>query len=737
MKTIQEKFKPTHMSLCLMTLMFSSFSSVCFANEQISAVSKLSAITVYAQQTDQQTGSSKTIQRQSLDQMGAQNMADIVKYLPLVQAPFSVYGGGTYIDSEGTSSYNIRGLDANRIGLDLDGVDLAEASISPFMPPASMSKRGAGRDYVEPEMLQSLNIVSGQADVSSDGIGGRVSFKNKSAKDYLTNNKKGAATAKAGYNSVDQSWLASVTGAVGNDSVKALIAYAHRKGHEADGNSKTKAFDSNWDLDAVLANFYWKLNDQHELGATVDYYLKNKTTFGLDETAFSAFKSDETIQDQKKERTTISLEDTYSPQQLAYLDSLKSKVWYQTSINETRTVYDQGKYTRDFFNRYKQTSTGLKMDAVKALDHQNIKYGLIFDQKKYSSDRSDVRSQGVSPFNGTYLTDSTLNRYAVYLSDQFNFDVQQKAFSITPSLRFEHQQYRPEASGSKIQDRDFSYFAPGLTLSYQLSPENLTYLKYARGARIPSPMEMGGSYETSDGANYLVMGNSNLKKETSDGFEWGLKSKPIDGISFDVTTFYNKYSDFIDYYNHKDTIPGYFLVYRAENIADAAIWGAELSSRIELNRFFQKADGFSLSLVAGKSKGSAKDKLGNKSGLNSVQPEKGSISFAFDDPNKVYGLGLTATAVGSKKASKDVSSLQTDEEVNTYQKVAGYTVFDLSAYWNISKSAKMNLSLNNIFDKTYWNYASVGTLDATTKATLIDRSAEVGRHVTASIEYKF
>ena len=708
---------------------------------KVNAFALMPLMTVYAEQLQNKAASATSINRASMDQTGVQDMADIVKYLPLVQAPFSVYGGGTYIDSAGTSSYNIRGIDANRIGLDIDGIELAEASISPYMPPASMNKRGAGRDYIEPEMLSSVSIVSGTTDASTDGIGGRVSFKNKSAQDYLKQGDEFAGEAKAGYSSADQAWLTSVTGAVGNDAVKALVAYAHREGNETDGNSKTKAYDADWKLDAALANLSWQLNDQHQLIFTADVYDKRSDTVGMDESAFIAFKRDTATQHQEIDRHTFSIEDIYKPTQFVLFDKLMSKVWYQKSNNETRTIYEASganntTYTRNFLNRYEQTSTGIKFDAQKALEQQKIKYGLIYDHKSYESDRAEQRSNGQTPpFSGTYLTDSTLDRYAAYIADEFSFYPRDKALTLTPSIRVEHQRYKPEKSGSNIKAKDFTYVAPGFSASYQLTPEIYTYTKYTRGARIPSPMEMGGSYETSDGATYLVRGNSDLKKETSDAFELGFKTSPVDGVKFDITGFYTKYNDFIDY---KDvSINPRSPIYQAENIADAKIWGGELSTRIDLGHFIANSDGFSLSLVAGKTRGTAKDYTGRKTGLNSVQPEKGSLTFAYDDPNHVFGLGLTATAVGSKKAQLDISTFQATNEELKYENVAGYTVFDLSAYWNINKATKLNVAMNNIFDKTYWNYAAIGTLDANSKAEMIDRAAEPGRNITASIQYKF
>ena len=197
--------KPCYLSLCLSTLMLTGVSAWSHAEDTqvTTAYVSLPTITVYAEHENESPVSRTSINRENLDKTGVTDMASIVKYLPLVNAPFSVAGSGTFFDGTGTSSYNIRGIDANRIGLDVDGVDLAEATVSTYIPPRSMGKRGAGRDYIEPEMFSAVDIVSGTTDVSTDGIGGRVSFKNKSPEDYLTGDKILAGTFKAGYSSAD------------------------------------------------------------------------------------------------------------------------------------------------------------------------------------------------------------------------------------------------------------------------------------------------------------------------------------------------------------------------------------------------------------------------------------------------------------------------------------------------------------------------------------------------------
>ncbi|MBJ9985455.1 TonB-dependent hemoglobin/transferrin/lactoferrin family receptor [Acinetobacter sp. S40] len=741
--------RPHYLAVCLGMLMAPISTGLFAAEESKTADSnhytKLSVITVYAEKEDKIPSSVTTISRDNLDRTGATDMASIVKYLPLVSAPFAANGASAFYAGSGTSSYNIRGIDGNRVGLDVDGIDIADATVATWTG-ASMRNSAAGRDYIEPEMFQTVNIQSGTTGASTDGIGGRVSFKNKSPEDYLVNGKNLAATAKVGYSSADEAWLSSVTGAVGNDTFKALIAYAHRDGHEMQGNSNTKPFPADWKSDAILSRIIWDINEQNQLGFTADYYKKKNDISGMDGSTYTGITFNDGTQHQDIEREQYSLDYRFKPQNFALFDQLKAKLWYQESHNDTRTGYKATTYYRDVNNTFKEENTGIKLDIEKYLGIHHFEYGLLMDQKEYSSNRKELRNGAPTSstlYQGAYLFDSKVNRYAAYVTDTMKFNLWERDLKLTPSLRVERQEYKPENSTyGGVVDKDFNYVSPGLSLSYQLTPYNYTYAKYTRGARVPSATELGSYFQTTSGVSYYLSGNSDLKKETSDAFEVGLRNDSIEGIKFDLTGFYTKYDNFIDYKSlpaSECTVSGVFLCYEAQNLAQAAIWGGELSTHVDLGHFINNADGFSLALVAGKTKGHAKDNEGNKSGINSVTPGKASLSLAYDDPDQVFGLGFTTTAVESKTASQDVSTYSGNAG---YIPVKGYTVFDLSAYWNIHKNVKLNVSLNNIFDKTYWNYASVGTLNKSTSTSgsidaLRDRSAEAGRNVVASVEFKY
>ena len=55
---------------------------------------------------------------------------------------------------------------------------------------------------------------------------------------------------------------------------------------------------------------------------------------------------------------------------------------------------------------------------------------------------------------------------------------------------------------------------------------------------------------------YRTLANTNLKAETSDSFELGLRGKYEIG-SFGAALFYNRYDDFIEQVSRPSSVPGF------------------------------------------------------------------------------------------------------------------------------------------------------------------------------------
>jgi len=138
----------------------------------------LPEIEIAAENPQQRTpGAITTIDGAALER--ARSMEDVVRYQPLVSAPGSVAGTTRNRSSHeraGTTGYNIRGVENNRIGLDVDGMELPEGINRPHNPRAGTGTLAIGRDYIDPEMFSGVDIASGTTTArrSAGGIGGAV-----------------------------------------------------------------------------------------------------------------------------------------------------------------------------------------------------------------------------------------------------------------------------------------------------------------------------------------------------------------------------------------------------------------------------------------------------------------------------------------------------------------------------------------------------------------------------------
>ena len=113
----------------------------------------------------------------------------------------------------------------------------------------------------------------------------------------------------------------------------------------------------------------------------------------------------------------------------------------------------------------------------------------------------------------------------------------------------------------------------------------------ARGA-VPNASQLygsrnlGSSYAGSQ--QYALIGNTDLKTETSDNLEWGLKGEVTEGITLRTALFYNSYKNFIAYTRYTrannpsqfTNVPSnIYTIYQAENRDKAYIYGGEISTK--------------------------------------------------------------------------------------------------------------------------------------------------------------
>lgn len=722
----------------------------------------LGEIVVQAKRDDAastRNGSTTVLKAEQLEQNNAIDLAKVGRYSPLISVPAAASGGANVWDSAGNTGINIRGVEGNRVSLEIDGIALPDAAPRPES--TSMNAFGIGRDYIDPEMFHYVSIGAGASPAGggTPGLGGAVSFVTKSPELYLDGTRKLYADYKFGYASEQASRLHAVTAAAAlGEHLQALIVAAHRDGAETKTEGDATPNPDDWSSDAVLAKLNWKLARDQELRITIDHYQAEHDR--VYNNKVGALYPQGATQNSRTERTRYSVEHRYTPASGALFDKLETKLYKQTASVEDHTHADYVSggqpYIRNIGTGYFNDSRGLAFDAVKQLTPSTmLGYGVLYEElesrRPWREDRTVVRTGAHQITMKNRMADMDTDKLAAYVRGEFGFNLAGHQATLTPGLRAERRKLTqqnlqnyviavPGAAREIRQDKD-SFVTPSLNFSVELTPQLSTYVQYTRGTRLPSAAERTGTYDsfsyTGAGNGYAVLGNPGLKKETSNAFEVGLKGAPTPGVELGFSLFHTSYDNFIEYaaqpadpVNYPTITQGLF---RPENVGKAKIRGGEVSGRFALGQWWRPMTGYSVALAAGMSRGTAENKDGGKKAeLASVQPYKANATFGYDDPAKRGGGAFIVSIVRGKRATADVFSGAT----TSLFAVPGYTVMDLTAYWHLTRHATVSGGLYNLADRKYWDYASARSLVAgTTAATLadIERQARPGRNVAVNL----
>lgn len=701
----------------------------------------------------QQAGNKTTITAQELQKRGANDFGSIMRYEPLISATGSSGGssaGKSGFDRAGYTGYNIRGLESNRVGMDIDGIPIPDATGRPYVSRTGNNTFGIGRDYIDPYMFGSVDIEKGATavDQPNTSIGGNVSFHNKTADDYLSSDKNSYFGYQSDYDSSNRSWHNGITAAAGDDELRGLFVYSRRDGQETRNNSDVKqAYPANWHSDAFMTSGIWQPNDQHKLSATFDYYHKtNHSHYDTWDTSGNTVWG--TAQQQSDTRRWgINLADEWTPYN-DFIDTLTTRLyWQQTQAHDNTYLPTSASQYGFVYSDFNVDTYGFDTRGTKTLGRHELSAGV--NARLDNSERPFRQEPAPSTFSAITQPQSDSRTFAVagYLQDKINFDLDSHNFAVIPGVRVMYQSTKPKnlgdlTTGSTVlteEQVDALYgktnsdtqVLPSLTFQYDLTPALTTYLQYKRGVQFPTTSQLYGSWNLGSSyagsAQYALIGNTDLKTETSNNFEWGLKGQATEGVTVNTSVFYNQYKNFIAYTRYRRaTNPEMFVnvpsniytSYQAENRDKAYIYGAEISTKVNYGTWFPQVDGLSSTFALGYNEGKSKSSYaGDKYiDLDSVAPLKAIVGLTWDDKARGYGAALTATFVKGKQATATNRESYTNtgtaitDSTTEYMRVPGYGMVDATAYWQATKNVKLSGGIYNITDRKYWDYTSSRTL---------------------------
>ncbi|QYN42207.1 TonB-dependent receptor domain-containing protein [Gilliamella sp. ESL0443] len=744
-----------------------------FATDKHNDEKDIDTITVTAHEATKNPGMNTEISEQDIRRDGGTNFGTIMRYQPLISAPGSISGSGSSKsswDRGGFTGYNIRGLDANRVSIDIDGMPLpiAQGRVN-SVGRAGFGSYGIGRDYIDTYMYNKVDIQSGATSVSNanNALGGSVSFQTKSASYYLYPGKTTYFGYQNNYDSSDRSFHQGLTMAGGDDYLNGILVLSRRDGQQTRNNGDSiSSYPENWHSNSILAGFGWQMTEEHLINTTVDY--NNKTKNSHYDTWDKYGKKVESLDHQrsKNNRFNLAIKDQWKPTAISWIDSLTTQLNYQrTNVYDSTDIRHTTKGNFNTQTNYNTKTYNFITTLVKNYENQKISAGL---NGKWSEDESpfftSAQSQNGRIFpDGDYTkpqADSRSYQLGGFLEDRISFNIKDSNnFYLVPGVRVIYQNTKPRnlenmavtnINGSQLgkqysSNSDFQVL-PSMSFMYDINPDFTAYLQYKRSAQMPNQNQLYGSYLAHSNM-YVLVGDSNLNTETSDNFELGLKGHPVSGVTLTSSAFYNKYKNFIAYTRYRKNFvgTGNRIVYQAENRDKAYIYGAELSSEFNIGKWVESANGLSAKFAIGYNQGKSKSSyLGDKYiEMDSIAPMKGVVGLAWDDPNKFYGVAVTATFQKGKKAEatsresygNDGRPLPNSKD--DYFRIAGHGIIDLTGYINITKNVKLNGGVYNLTDQKYWDYLSNNKLYSTSDHKYLNMFTAPGRTFQLGLDVDF
>ncbi|HEY9102593.1 TonB-dependent hemoglobin/transferrin/lactoferrin family receptor [Chitinimonas sp.] len=634
----------------------------------------------------------------------------------------------------GNAGVNIRGIEGNRVLMQIDGVTL----------PSLYAGGGAaisGRDMVELDTLSAVEVVKGPYSglYGADAIAGVVEYRTLDVQDLLQAGASSGGRLRAGYYGADNSKKLGAAWGLRSGDLSGLLSYTARRGenlethgsNDSASSARTTANPLAWDSSAVLAKLGWMVAPGQEIGLTQDVFnrsqdgnfLSSRTSTVLSQTATD--KS-------RRNRTSLNYDYTGSGTGLV---GAKVSLYRQHGESREYTLESRaGGVLRTNDSGFEQDAWGASAQLTHRFDQGDLLHTLVWGAEYSKTETSRPRMRQQFNANGTVsnvvggevfpqktFPDNDSERTGVFVQDEIALG---SGITLTPSLRYDRYTLTPKPDALFNAANPFKYpvnkysdssVSPRLALSLPLAEGWTGFMQAGTGFRAPN-FDDAMLVFTNAAQGYEVLPNPNLKSETSSSLEIGTRYRSA-SFEFAATAYRNRYHDFIDnvLVSPVDTNGnGVAMEFQAQNVARVRIQG------LELKALWRPLKDLRLRGSLAYAKG---DKLSDNTPLDSVDPLNGSLAAEYD-------LDAWHGALQVRGASKKerVSS-------STMFRTPGYGVVDLSISRTIGRDADLLVGVYNLADRKYWLWTDVkGQLAS---ATVLDRYTQAGRTAAINLDYHF
>lgn len=715
----------------------------------------LDPVTIYATRQEASVSdvaaSITVVDGDTLEARGQDSLQSMVRYMPGVNVtrttsatdPFATFSGVT-----------IRGVSGNRVQMMIDGSRVAERITD------------GTRDYFDFNFIKQVDVVKGPSSVlwGSDALGGVVAFTTIDPEDVLQGQDR-AGIGRLAFDSVNDQSSASVAFAQRfSPDLTALIGIARTDGHEielsnarADGGiygcprdtahgaiACDRLNPADIAANRLLAKLVWEPSDEHKLSFSADLLNRQtdvvqKAQLGATLNSITGLPTGEMVYGYDRALTVkrhhYGIEHLWTPENgfvdevrttfsyTPYSTSRRGQKWSRNTSGQEVILNDRLDYSEKF---YELDIQAVSRFATGGADHV-VTWGFDGDLTKTDYSRLDItRNLTLGTVTevragGFNFANSETRRADLYVQDHIT--LAEGRLELTPGLRFATYKIDPNpnadyqvVTGYEPRERSDHEVLGSFGAMYHLNDQYTVWANFGQGFKMPTAQQL---YTSVPGTFFDQIPAPDLKPEKVDSYELGLRHQG-EKSSFGITAFRANYDNFIQsFYNPPNT-----TVYTYRNLSSVKVWGVELEGA------YQIRDDLRVTASAAWQKGRQRAEAGAEETPHNLAPLTGVVGLAWDaTPDLSFEvIGTFASRVKETAEEDDF-------------KPAGYGVIDAFASWNLTETAVLNLGVQNLFDKRYFdaNAVSYGVNPSPAVAAQnpLELQTAPGRFFTASIDMRF
>jgi hemoglobin/transferrin/lactoferrin receptor protein len=671
------------------------------------------------------------------------NSKTIARYNSQNSGDLLINTGNVFVQKsqQGGSSPVIRGFEASRILLVVDGIRLNNA----------IYRAGHLQNVitVDQNMLESVEVLQGPASTiyGSDALGGVVHFRSKQPK--LSTSKKTLATgsAFARFSSANDEKTSHVDVSIGGQRLAWLQSYNYSDfGDMKMGNNYPDKYPTfgrrdslisiEGGVDKVVANSNNRVQEfsgykQWDITQKLLFRQNNKVSHSLNLQLSNSTDVPRYDRLQDKRYFSAAIGTTlryaewfYGPQkrlmgaytldvkQLSFLDEFKVVLSYQ-DIEESRQQREYLRYDRFDSRKEHIKVAAFNIDGHKTWGNNDLIIGVDGQLNDLSSTatRTNLTTGAVSKLDTRYPDGkNNVNYFGVFA--QHTLKMKSGKLVLNDGIRLQAVNLH-----STIVDNSFfnlpvtdikqSPFAVtgNLGLVYMPSADLRITANLSSGFRAPNVDDLARVFESSTATRRVIIPNPDIGPEYTYNFDLGIAQMIKETVRFEVTGFYTLFRNAITpapfKLNGQDSIMYNGVrsaVFANQNVNKAYVMGFNARLKIDFSKNFVFDNTVSYTY------GRFKNSNGTKTPLDHVPPVfgKSSLSYGYKEfSTEVYGMFN-----GWKKLKDYNPNGEDNGQYATADGMPAWFTLNWRASHPLGKYLLLQVGVENIFNRNYRYFAS-------------------------------